>query len=167
MNPGLAGWEFVCSALSPVEPESTERLRRLIALPNIWPEVVRLADSHLVTPAVWCGLVQKGLDSSLPDEPRRYLSSVYGMNQERNSSLLRQLDEAVLALNEVGIVPFLLKGAAHIRTGVYADPAARILVCSGLGEEALVAEAMGARAMAYVLKPFILSDLLEAVQSVL
>ena len=47
------------------------------------------------------------------------------------------------------------------------DPAAHILICSGMGQEALVAEAMDAGARGYVLKPFTLSDLLEAIQAAL
>lgn len=57
-----------------------------------------------------------------------------------------------------------MTGIDAVRKIIEFDPAARILICSGLGQEALVAEAMRAGAKGYVLKPFTLSDLLEAVQ---
>ncbi len=57
-----------------------------------------------------------------------------------------------------------MTGIDAVRKILEFDPAARILICSGLGQEALVAEAMRAGAKGYVLKPFTLSDLLEAVQ---
>ena len=60
-----------------------------------------------------------------------------------------------------------MSGLDAVREILRFDPAAHILVCSGLGQEALVAEAMDAGAKGYVLKPFTLSDLLEAIQVVL
>ena len=57
-----------------------------------------------------------------------------------------------------------MTGLDAVRKIIEFDPAARILICSGLGQEALVAEAMRAGAKGYVLKPFTLSDLMEAVQ---
>ena len=57
-----------------------------------------------------------------------------------------------------------MTGLDAVRKILEFDPAARIIICSGLGQEALVAEAMRAGAKGYVLKPFTLSDLLEAVQ---
>ncbi len=47
------------------------------------------------------------------------------------------------------------------------DPAARILMCSGMGQQALVQEALQAGARAFVVKPFQPSRVLEAVQRVL
>ena len=47
------------------------------------------------------------------------------------------------------------------------DPAAKILMCSAMGQQALVAEAMEAGALDFVIKPFQPSRVLEAVQRVL
>jgi two-component system chemotaxis response regulator CheY len=47
------------------------------------------------------------------------------------------------------------------------DEEARVLMCSALGQQALVAEAMRAGAKEFVVKPFEPSRLLEAVQRVL
>jgi two-component system, chemotaxis family, chemotaxis protein CheY len=47
------------------------------------------------------------------------------------------------------------------------DPAARILMCSAMGQQALVAEAIQAGAKDFVVKPFQPSRVLEAVQRVL
>ena len=47
------------------------------------------------------------------------------------------------------------------------DQNARILMCSAMGQQGLVAEAMEAGAMDFVVKPFDPSHLLEAVQRVL
>ena len=47
------------------------------------------------------------------------------------------------------------------------DPSARILMCSAMGQQALVAEAIQAGAKDFVVKPFQPSRVLEAVQRVL
>ena len=47
------------------------------------------------------------------------------------------------------------------------DDAARILMCSAMGQQALVAEALAAGAREFVQKPFDPSSLLEAVQRLL
>ncbi|HVF40893.1 MAG TPA: response regulator, partial [Gemmatimonadaceae bacterium] len=47
------------------------------------------------------------------------------------------------------------------------DPQARVLMCSAMGQQALVAEAIEAGARDFVVKPFQPSRVLEAVQRVL
>src|SRR5690349_15146160 len=47
------------------------------------------------------------------------------------------------------------------------DPHARVLMCSAMGQQALVAEAIQAGAKDFVVKPFQPSRVLEAVQRVL
>ncbi|MBA3340916.1 MAG: response regulator [Gemmatimonadaceae bacterium] len=47
------------------------------------------------------------------------------------------------------------------------DPQARVLMCSAMGQQALVAEAIEAGAKDFVVKPFQPSRVLEAVQRVL
>ena len=47
------------------------------------------------------------------------------------------------------------------------DPSARILMCSAMGQQALVVEAIQAGAKDFVVKPFQPSRVLEAVQRVL
>jgi two-component system chemotaxis response regulator CheY len=47
------------------------------------------------------------------------------------------------------------------------DPAARVLMCSAMGQQALVVEAIQAGAKDFVVKPFVPIRVLEAVQRVL
>jgi two-component system, chemotaxis family, chemotaxis protein CheY len=47
------------------------------------------------------------------------------------------------------------------------DPGARILMCSAMGQQSLVQEALQAGARDFVVKPFQPSRVLEAVQRVL
>lgn len=60
-----------------------------------------------------------------------------------------------------------LGGIAAVREICKYDPDARIVMCSAMGQQALVAEAMQAGAKDFVVKPFQPSRMLEAVQRVL
>jgi len=58
-------------------------------------------------------------------------------------------------------------GIDAVREIVKADPNAKILMCSAMGQQALVVEAIQAGAKDFVVKPFQPSRVLEAVQRVL
>jgi len=58
-------------------------------------------------------------------------------------------------------------GIEAVKKIMEADPAARILMCSAMGQQALVLEAIQAGAKDFVVKPFQPSRVLEAVQRVL
>ena len=58
-------------------------------------------------------------------------------------------------------------GIEAVKQITQADPAARILMCSAMGQQALVQEALQAGARDFVVKPFQPSRVLEAVQMVL
>jgi two-component system chemotaxis response regulator CheY len=54
-------------------------------------------------------------------------------------------------------------GIAAVRQIIAADPAAKILMCTSLGQEALLNEAMQAGAKSYITKPFQPSKILESI----
>lgn len=58
-------------------------------------------------------------------------------------------------------------GIDAVREIMKIDPSARILMCSAMGQQALVIEAIQAGAKDFVVKPFQPSRVLEAVQRVL
>jgi two-component system chemotaxis response regulator CheY len=58
-------------------------------------------------------------------------------------------------------------GIEAVREIVKGDPHAKILMCSAMGQQALVVEAIQAGARDFVVKPFQPSRVLEAVQRVL
>jgi len=58
-------------------------------------------------------------------------------------------------------------GIDAVREIVQHDPGAKILMCSAMGQQALVVEAIQAGAKDFVVKPFQPSRVLEAVQRVL
>jgi hypothetical protein len=105
-----------------------------------WTEVLRLANDHLLTPALWQVLPA----AALPEDVRGYLETLHRLNGERNRALRRQAIELIAALNRQGITPALLKGGLCLFEGPYAEPATRmmrdldILVPAAKRDEAIV-----------------------------
>ena len=58
-------------------------------------------------------------------------------------------------------------GIDAVRAVMELDPGARIVMCSALGQETLVAEAMQAGAMDFIVKPFKPDSVLETLKRVL
>ncbi len=119
---------FLGRALSPLHAETVGALRDDLGGGRLaWESVVELASRHLVTPVLYQGLADKGLLHDLPAEVRSYLEAVHELNGERNRRIADQLLEIVAVLNHAGLEPVLLKGVAHLVTGLYGDPAARVI----------------------------------------
>ncbi len=60
-----------------------------------------------------------------------------------------------------------MDGVAAVREIVGADPAAHIIMCSALGQQELIVEALEAGARDFVVKPFVPEKVLEAVHKVM
>ena len=65
------------------------------------------------------------------------------------------------------IVMPMMSGIDATRAIVEADPQAKIIMCSALGQEALVMEALDAGASDFIVKPFQPDDVLKVVNKVL
>jgi two-component system chemotaxis response regulator CheY len=60
-----------------------------------------------------------------------------------------------------------LSGIDAVREICSEDPSARVLMCSAMGQQALVVNAIQAGAKEFVVKPFVASRVLDAVKRVL
>jgi hypothetical protein len=87
-----------------------------------WEVFIRWASKERVLPAV----AASGLPC--PPEIANVLSTCLDFNRERNLRILEEVKEISRLLNEAGIEPVLLKGAAYLAVGVYADPGERYLL---------------------------------------
>jgi hypothetical protein len=86
--------------------------------------IVRLASDPLANPAIRRAV--EGI-AAIPDDVKAYFRSIYDMNARRNATILDGLAAALARLQDVGIEPVLLKGAASLVSGLYDDPVKRIL----------------------------------------
>ncbi len=120
--------------------------------PPDWAPVLKIANDHLLTPALWSALGKSGHAAALPADAGEYLATLHRLNGDRNRALGRQAIQLIGALNEQGITPALLKGGLALFDGPYADPAVRmmrdldILVPAGSrGDAIAVLEQLGYR----------------------
>jgi Uncharacterised nucleotidyltransferase len=56
-----------------------------------------------------------------------YFQAIHAANAARNRGLLAHAEEVVCMLNGIGVEPILLKGVAHLASGLYPDPAVRFM----------------------------------------
>src|SRR5262245_14764091 len=95
------GLQVLAALLNGVDPSLSE-----------WDAIVEEANRQLIAPALYCCLRDRDALGILPDEVRRYLGFIHGLNEERNRRLRQQAVETVAALNAAQIEPLLIKGAA-------------------------------------------------------
>jgi two-component system, chemotaxis family, chemotaxis protein CheY len=78
--------------------------------------------------------------------------------------LYRELKPDLITMD---IVMPQMDGITALKEIVRLDPAAKVVMCSALGQEALIAEAIEAGASDFIVKPFQPGRVLKVVQSVL
>ena len=93
----------LCSCLRGMPPVDIE-----------WTSVIGLANQTLTTPALIDFVDQFG--AMLPEDVCTYVGQIHRRNVLRNNRLLAQLEEAVVAMNGLGITPIMLKGASTLAT---------------------------------------------------
>lgn len=79
-----------------------------------WMSVIGLANQTLTSPAL-IDLVDQS-PPVIPEDVCAYIRNLHSRNVVRNDRLATQLEEAVLAMNDLGVTPILIKGAATLAT---------------------------------------------------
>ncbi len=123
---------FLCQCLgSSNEPEQDrKRLFDKIDSGKVsWESVIRVSseNSFFMSIALFRALEDKKLLDLLPEGLHEYFLEIRDLNATRNERLKKQIIEISKILNEVGIEPILIKGAANLMAGLYPDPAMRVL----------------------------------------
>jgi hypothetical protein len=77
-----------------------------------WFSLIGVANDTLTTPALMSFVGR--FDDEIPSDVSDYIREMFVRNQYRNQCLFNQLSEALMALNEVGVTPVLLKSAATL-----------------------------------------------------
>jgi hypothetical protein len=90
-----------------------------------WPEVVALAHEYRVSSALACALGRSVLTDRVPREVTNFLATLSTHERLRNESAREAAIEVGRILNNIGVVPVVMKGGAHILTRLYCDPGAR------------------------------------------
>lgn len=101
--------------------------RQMLSIAARWPQIVDFANHELLAPTLWAALSEKSLTSAVPASSAGRLRRAHALNGIRNERIRAELEAILRALNAVGIVPVLLKGAVDLYVSRYSDPAARVL----------------------------------------
>jgi hypothetical protein len=92
-----------------------------------WERLFDEANNNSVLPAVSLALRDR-IDLPFPSDVSGFLTAVTTLNLERNESIRREIQSVVALLNQIGIEPVLLKGAAYLALGLFSSPAERYLI---------------------------------------
>jgi Uncharacterised nucleotidyltransferase len=124
-----AAFEFLYSCLSHnSSPAASAALLQAAQSPSFaWETFVRLASETLVAPAVFNALQSKNIVEAVPEDVVDFFDGMAILNRQRNEQLVVEVFELATVLNEVNVVPVFLKGAAHLLSGLYLDPAERLM----------------------------------------
>jgi hypothetical protein len=121
-----AAFHFLCGCLSRNVAGSQDALARSAQNPAFtWETLIQIAGEMLVAPAVLDALRSKNLAASVPADVIDFLDGMATLNRQRNERLVAEAIALAAILNEIGVVPVFLKGAAHLLSGLYPDPALR------------------------------------------
>ena len=94
------------------------------AAPN-WQDPRLLGWSNLLATSLWPALDDE-TRSRFADELEGF-AVAHALNTDRNAQLLTQLERVVTRLNQAGIKPVVLKGAAHLATGLWPTLGSRLI----------------------------------------
>lgn len=113
---------LLCRALA-----GDARARRRPPAAADWRLLVQLAlETHVAT-ALHASLARGGWLDCVPPDVAEHLLALRRLNRDRNRALLAELALASRLLNDADVVPAVLKGAALLVDGVYADRGERLL----------------------------------------
>jgi hypothetical protein len=79
-----------------------------------WMSLLGLANATLTTPALMEFVTR--FEDKIPEDVCLYVREMFNRNVTRNDRLAAQLTETVAAMNDRGVTPVLLKGAATLAT---------------------------------------------------
>ena len=92
-----------------------------------WQKVLRFSGAHHVTPLLRWAFQKNGLMSALPIDVLEHLEAMYALNLDDNLRYEDQLAHLIQTLNNLGVRPVLLKGAAALVRGLYPTAGERFI----------------------------------------
>lgn len=65
-----------------------------------WETFVAQCSNHLILPVIYLKFRAHGFSGYLPEDLAEYLKDIYELNRERNTQVLKQIEEVTLILNK-------------------------------------------------------------------
>jgi hypothetical protein len=92
-----------------------------------WDAVVIIGSKHLMLPALFCRLKEKGLLPRIPKELHIYLEEIARINRGRNEILLQEAHDISEIFNKEQIDHVFIKGVALIASDAFKDLTERMI----------------------------------------
>jgi hypothetical protein len=89
-----------------------------------WERLIEASSYHHVTPFLAWSLQD---NERVDPQVKEYLAAILLLNTQRNQQLILVVQRVAQALNAIGIVPILFKGAAHLTNALYPAQGLRIV----------------------------------------
>jgi len=116
-------FSWLCEALRHSGGGDAAQLRWLED-PDETAALIILAGHHMVTPAL--APVLRG-NATVPPPVADYLGAVAQLNRDRNRLMIEAVGTITASLTRAGIEAVFLKGGANLASGLYSDPATRLM----------------------------------------
>src|SRR5437868_368554 len=94
------------------DDEGDHSIGRLVRLPLNWEQIVWRSEHCRTTPLLWYHLCRLGLQETVPDHIRHYLSCWTALSSRRSESLYGELIHIIQAFDQAGIAYYTFKGTA-------------------------------------------------------
>jgi len=120
---------FICRCLAmDKDPGAIGTVDAELTAGNIaWEDLVWMASSNFVLPALYSAFKRNKLLQQLPQDLSEYLAEIYQLNLDRNGSIIRQAKEIAHLFHEAGIEPVFLKGVAYLLQDLFPDAGDRVM----------------------------------------
>lgn len=92
-----------------------------------YDDLVKLASSHLMIPALYINLKQNGLLNLVNNDFKKYIKYIYELNKSRNINLIKELRELSKLYIENEIDHVFLKGSSYLAYGRFNDVGERMI----------------------------------------
>lgn len=123
-------YRFLCGCLSKHLSDPQREIFHQLALTGAlnWTTFVEMASKSLVAPSVLAAAHANGMAELLPGDIADYLQGMAILNRQRNQRIRFEICEIATVFERIGVLPVLLKGAAHLMSSLYDDPGDRVML---------------------------------------
>ena len=122
-------YRFLCGCLSKHLSDPQREMFSQLALSSglDWTDFIVMASESPMHPRTRRARAN-GVAELLPHDVVDYLDGMAILNWQRNSRIRSEISEIAAVFAEIGVAPVLLKGAAHLMSGLYDDIGDRVML---------------------------------------
>ena len=120
---------FIAKSLTiSLEEKNRDEIEIILKTTDVdWEAVVKLSTSHYVFSAMYCNFERANFLKYLPADLVDYMKQITNINRNRNTQILKQVQELNSLLLVNNITPIFLKGTGNLLAEIYYDIGERMV----------------------------------------